>query len=112
MRGKKYYWTLAILAALFVAVIVADVVGFIGLFTGGKDEADVPVVVEQPAAADDPAVVEDPAAAEDPVTVPELDVPQEPAGEQGSETDGFSDLLTELGMSPASSPASDPTNAR
>lgn len=36
MKSKRYYWTLAILALLFVFVVLADVIGFIGLFTGGK----------------------------------------------------------------------------
>ena len=37
MKTQKYYWTVVILAVLFVFVIAADVAGFIGLFTGGGD---------------------------------------------------------------------------
>lgn len=48
MRGKKYYWTLAVLALLFVFVIAADVAGFIGLFTGGKTPVeDAPAVTDE-----------------------------------------------------------------
>ena len=42
MKTQKYYWTVVILAVLFVFVIAADVAGFIGLFTGGGDAASTP----------------------------------------------------------------------
>ena len=65
MRTRKYYWTLGILAVLFVFVIVADLAGLIGLFTGGKAPAEDAAVGQEVVTTTEASEPEEAAQAED-----------------------------------------------